>query len=498
MVTSTKLQPGTSRLAGVQLNASRKIARISRPQVCRALDPSPLVLTCPRQALHSSAGSGPHRTQLHRIFSSLQPSSLRPCAIQAPERTDALAEEVIADEKQFILQTYARPDLVFVRGEGTRLYDSNGAEYLDFAAGIAVNALGHGDSRWVAAVAEQAAKLTHTSNLFHTEPQARLARKLVESSFADRVFYANSGTEANEAAIKFARKFAKVQAGIDPYDPVAAPTAPSEIVSFTNAFHGRTMGALALTYKDQYKTPFQPVMPSTAMLPFGDLTAASQSIQKGRTAAVFVEPVQGEGGVHPAGLEFLAGLRKLCDEAGALLVYDEVQVGLGRTGKLWGHQHFGVMPDMMTLAKPLAGGLPIGAVLLTQRVADVMSPGDHGSTFAGNPLVCHAACTVFDIIAQPGFLAEVERKGELLREGLRKALAGNSHVKEVRGVGLICGVQLDQAGGAVVEAARAKGVIVITAGKGDVIRLVPPLTVFDAEIDTCCKVLGEVAGQVLK
>lgn len=347
------------------------------------------------------------------------------------------------------------------------------------------------------AVTEQAGRLTHISNLYHSVPQAALARRLVEASFADRVFFANSGTEANEAAIKFARKFAKVQAGVDPYDPVASAGAPAEIVSFTNSFHGRTMGALALTYKDQYKTPFQPVMPGAVMVPYRDLEAAASVIKKGKTAAVFVEPVQGEGGIYPAGAEFLQGLRKLCDEAGALLVYDEVQVGLGRTGRLWGHEHYGVAPDMMTLAKPLAGGLPIGAVLLTQRVADVMSPGDHGSTFAGNPLVCHAACTVFDIISQTEFLANVSRKGEALRTGLAAALADNPHVVEVRGTGLICGIQLDCPAGPVVEAARRKGVLIITAGKGDILRLVPPLTVLDSEIATCCEILRDSIREAL-
>jgi acetylornithine aminotransferase len=417
--------------------------------------------------------------------------------VAAPDAVDARAARVIADEKAYILQTYARPDIVFVRGQGTKLYDSAGKEYLDFSAGIAVNALGHGDSRWVAAVTDQAALLTHTSNLYHTEPQASLARRLVENSFADRVFYANTGTEANEAAIKFARKFAKVAAGLDPYDAATAMDCATEIVSFTNSFHGRTMGALALTYKDQYKTPFQPVMPGAVMLPYRDLDAAAATIKKGRTAAVFVEPVQGEGGIHPAGKEYLAGLRRLCDDAGALLVFDEVQVGLGRTGKLWGHENYGVAPDIMTLAKPLAGGLPIGAVLMTQRVADVMAPGDHGSTFAGNPLVCAAACTVFDIISEPSFLAEVERKGAALRAGLAAATAGNSHVKEVRGVGLICGVQLDGMGGGVVGAARDAGVLIITAGKGDVLRLVPPLTVTDEEIARCCEVVGAAIKDTL-
>lgn len=366
-----------------------------------------------------------------------------------------------------------------------------------FFAGIAVNALGHTDSRWLEAVVQQAATLSHTSNLFHTVPQVELAQRLVENSFADKAFFCNTGTEANEAAIKFARKWAKVKAGLDPYDASSVDKAPSELVSFTNSFHGRTMGALSLTYKDQYKTPFAPLVPGNKMVPYMDLEAARGVIVKGRTAAVFVEPVQGEGGCTPASKEFLQGLRQLCDEAGCLLVFDEVQCGLGRTGKLWGYQNYGVEPDMMSLAKPLAGGLPIGAVLLKQHVADVMAPGDHGSTFAGNPLVCHAACAVFDIISQPTFLQAVAAKGERLRAGLRQALEGNSHVQDVRGSGLLTGVELDVMAGPVVEWARGKGLLVVTAGKGNVLRMLPPLTVTDSEIDTCVSVLAEGIKTVL-
>jgi len=416
-------------------------------------------------------------------------------AASTTQDSGVVAENVVRDEKEYILQTYGRPDVVFVRGQGTKMYDTNGKEYLDFAAGIAVNALGHGDPRWVKAVAEQAALLTHTSNLYHTEPQTQLAKRLVENSFAEKVFYANTGTEANEAAIKFARKYAKVQAGVDPYDPAAS--APFEIVSFTNSFHGRTMGALALTYKEQYKTPFQPVMPGAVMAAYKDLDAAAKAIVPGKTAAVFIEPTQGEGGIYPAGKEFLQGLRKLCDDAGALLVYDEVQVGLGRTGKLWGHSHYGVEPDIMTLAKPLAGGLPIGAVLMKEKVAQVMSPGDHGSTFAGNPLVCHAACTVFDIINDQDFLNSVTEKGEALRQGLRDATQGNPHVKEVRGLGLICGIQLDAPAGPVVNAARDEGLLIITAGAGDIVRMVPPLTVTMDEIQSCAEIFGKVLNSVM-
>ncbi|GLC41085.1 hypothetical protein PLESTB_000944700 [Pleodorina starrii] len=411
-------------------------------------------------------------------------------AAQGPD----YAKKVIEDEAKYVLQTYARAPVVISHGKGTKMWDVEGKEYIDMAAGIAVNALGHTDSQWYAALVEQAAKLAHTSNLYHTEPGVALAKRLVENSFADKAFFCNTGTEANEGAIKFARKWARVRAGVDPYD--ADATAPYELVSFTSCFHGRTMGALALTYKEQYKTPFYPMMPGHRLAQYNDLQSARAVIEKGKTAAVFVEPVQGEGGITPSTMTFLKGLRELCDEAGALLVFDEVQCGLGRTGKLWGHQLYGVEPDMMTLAKPLAGGLPIGAVLLKQHVADVMKPGDHGSTFAGNPLVCAVACTTFDIINSPTFLTAVEQKGHRLREALKCCMGSNPHVREVRGVGLLVGVQLDMMAGPVVDAAREMGVLAITAGKGDVIRLVPPLTVTDAEIDRAAEVLGAALNKV--
>jgi acetylornithine aminotransferase len=415
--------------------------------------------------------------------------------VKAAPNATQLTEQIIADEAKYIVQTYVRPELVFTRAEGARLYDAHGKEYLDFAAGIAVNALGHGDSRWLNAVTEQAATISHASNLFHTVPQVKLAKKLVENSFADKVFFANSGTEANEAALKFARKFARVQAGGDPYDE--AQEAPYEIISFTSSFHGRTMGALALTYKKQYKTPFSPMIGGTSMVPWLDFDAIAQAVVKGKTAAIIVEPLQGEGGINSASHEYLSHLRSLCDEAGALLIFDEVQCGLGRTGKLWAHEHYGVEPDMMTLAKPLAGGLPIGAVLVKERVAAAMKPGDHGSTFAGNPLVCHAAKAVVDIISEPSFLQAVTDKGERLRSGLREALKDDPRVKEVRGKGLICGIQLDTPAGEICNKARDAGLIVITAGAGDVVRLVPPLTITNDDVDTAVSILAKVFKETL-
>ncbi|KAK9863802.1 hypothetical protein WJX84_000809 [Apatococcus fuscideae] len=325
---------------------------------------------------------------------------------------------------------------------------------------------------------------------------ARLAKRLVENTpWADRVFYSNSGTEAVEAVIKFARKYARVQAGEDPYSTES--NAATEVVCFSGAFHGRTMGALSLTAKEQYKTPFMPIMPGSVTAKYLDLESARQCIKKGKTAAVIVEPLQGEGGIHMSSQAFLEGLRELCDEAGALLIFDEIQCGLGRTGKLWAHEYFGVQPDMMTLAKPLAGGLPIGAVLLKQKIADVMAPGDHGSTFAGNPLVCAAGEAVLDVLLAPGFLQAVHDNGVALRHGLREKLGSNPHVKEVRGLGLISGIQLDVPAGPVVAAALEAGLIVITAGKGDVVRMVPPLIVTQEDVQKCVDILAEVIPQAL-
>eukprot|EP01025_Chloroclados_australasicus_P028156 TRINITY_DN2796_c0_g1_i4.p1 TRINITY_DN2796_c0_g1~~TRINITY_DN2796_c0_g1_i4.p1 ORF type:complete len:449 (-),score=64.12 TRINITY_DN2796_c0_g1_i4:222-1568(-) len=400
-----------------------------------------------------------------------------------------LRKQVIENEAKYIVGTYSRPeDLVVSSGDGCRLFDIDGSSYLDFSAGIAVNCLGHSDPIWFKSLVEQASILTHTSNLFHTIPQVELAQRLVESCFADKVFFCNTGTEANEAAIKFARKYARVQAGVDPYDATAE--APYELVSFTNCFHGRTMGALALTYKEQYKTPFLPGLPGTVEIPFLDIEAAQNAIKKGKTAAVFVEPVQGEGGVNSVTSQYLSSLRELCYETGALLVFDEVQCGLGRTGKIWAHEHFKVTPDIMTAAKPLAGGLPIGAVMVTDAVASVMKPGDHGSTYAGNPLVCHVGCTVFDAVSDPDFLDDVTRKGEVLKQQLTASLKENSHVKEIRGIGLIIGIELDMAASEIVTKCRQNKLIVITAGAGNIIRLVPPLIVSDEEITEAVQVLS--------
>ncbi|GLT74967.1 hypothetical protein SLA2020_467280 [Shorea laevis] len=346
---------------------------------------------------------------LHRRFEKGRVSACLNVDVQAVDSLKveklSTSNEVMEAEKRVLVGTYARIPVVLSSGQGCKLYDPEGREYLDCSSGIAVNALGHGDPDWVRAVTEQANVLTHVSNIYYSVPQVELAKRLVACSFADRVFFSNSGTEANEAAIKFARKFQRL---LHPDDKQLA----TEFVAFTNCFHGRTMGALALTSKVQYRSPFEPVMPGVTFLEYGNIQAAKELIQSGKIAAVFVEPLQGEGGIYSATKEFLLSLRTACDDAGSLLVFDEVQCGLGRTGYLWAHEAYGVFPDIMTLAKPLAGGLPIGAVLVTERVASAINFGEHGSTFAGGPLVCNAAITVLDKIANPSFLASVAKKGK--------------------------------------------------------------------------------------
>lgn len=386
-------------------------------------------------------------------------------------------ESIVRREAQYLLGTYERPEIVFTRGQGAHLFDDNGRRYLDLGAGIAVNALGHGDAEWVAAVCNQAGELTHLSNLYYSQPQVDLAERLVNHSFADRVFFSNSGSEANEAALKFARRWARSQHG----------ERKTRIVAFQGGFHGRTVGSLSVTARQKYRSPFEPLMPGVTFAPFNDLPAAVRAIDK-RTCAVIVEPVQGEGGVVPANPAFLEGLRRCCDENDALLIFDEVQCGLGRTGRLWAYEHFGVTPDIMTLAKPLAGGLPIGATLLMERVAAAVHVGDHGSTFAGGPLVCRAAQVVFDRIREPGFLAAVSAKGEHIRDILQ-ALPSRA-VREIRGVGLMWGIEFDRPVKPLVEAALGAGLVVLSAGE-HVIRLLPPLIITQAQIDEGLATLSE-------
>ena len=387
--------------------------------------------------------------------------------------------DFIALEEKYIVQTYVRPPVVFTHGQGAYLFDDRDRRYLDFTSGIAVTALGHSDDEWLATVTEQAGRLTHVSNLYYTVPQIELARRLAENSFADRVFFCNSGSEANETALKFARKYAQTN------HKNGDTFTKTGIVAFSNSFHGRSMGALSTTYKSKYRQPFAPLVPGVTFANFNNLESAAEAINQD-TCAVIVEPVQGEGGVNPAGPGFLQGLRALCDENNALLIFDEVQCGLGRSGSLWAYETYGVTPDMMTLAKPLAGGLPIGATLVTEAIAQVMKPGDHGSTFGGGPLVCAAANVVFDRVNQPQFLAQVRESGAYLVERLRAL--DSPQIVTVRGAGLLIGLEMSVNVAPLVTAAREQGLLVINAGE-NVLRLCPPLIVTPAEIDQAVDIL---------
>lgn len=387
--------------------------------------------------------------------------------------------EIIELEKQYILQTYLRPDFVLARGRGVWVWDGEGRQYLDAVAGIAVNALGHQHEAVVAAIEQAARGLIHVSNLYYTEPQARLARDLVEAvPFADRVFFCNSGAEAVESALKFARKYALETRG----------PGHEGIVAFTGSFHGRTFGALAVTATEKYRAPFEPLLPGVRFAPFNDVEAARAAISDD-VCAVIVEPLQGEGGVTPAEFEFLRALRRRCDEVGALLIFDEVQCGLGRTGTLCAHEPSGVRPDVMALAKPLAGGLPMGAALLTQAVADVMKPGDHASTFAGGSLVSTVARTVLAQINRPEFLAGVRARGELLSQRLDEVIAGTPLATGKRGRGLMWGIQTTIEAREIVSAAYQQGLIVAIAGP-HVVRLAPPLIISEEEIETLAQRLA--------
>ncbi len=384
---------------------------------------------------------------------------------------------IIEKESQYIVHTYNRAPFVLERGEGMVVYDSEGKRYLDFSSGIAVNALGHCDPDLVAAVQEQAAMLGHVCNLYHSRPHVELAETLCERSFADRVFFCNSGSEAVEAAIKFARKYSLTH-----YGP------GREIVAFTGGFHGRTMGSLALTAREHYQAPFRPLMPGVTIAPFNDVEAAGEIIGSD-TCAVFVEPVQGEGGIQPATPEFLHALRELCDHHGALLVFDEIQCGLGRTGKLWAYEHYGVEPDIMMLAKALGGGLPVGATLVTDAVAEVIEPGDHGSTFAAGPVACRSAQVVLDRVSDPAMLDYVTAMGKLLKKRLEEI--NSPHIKEIRGLGLMIGVEMDCEVAPIIQAAYAEGVILLNAG-ANVLRLLPAYIISEADIDEFISVLQQI------
>jgi acetylornithine/N-succinyldiaminopimelate aminotransferase len=385
-------------------------------------------------------------------------------------------ERARALEERYLMRTYKRAPVDFVRGEGALLWDADGKEYLDFLTGISVCSVGHCHPTVVEAVREQVERLIHVSNLFYTEPMARLAERLSESSLGGRVFFSNSGTEANECAIKIARKHAHGRGVSEP-----------EIVSLESDFHGRTYGALAATPGLATNEALGPMLPGFRAVPRNDATALREAVGE-RTAAVLIEPIQGEAGVFPIGEEALLAAREACDEVGALLIFDEIQTGVGRTGSLWAYEQTPVRPDLLTSAKALGGGFPIGACVTAPVAADVLEPGDHGSTFAGGPVATAAALAVLDLVDDPALLRRVRELGGYLCQKL-DALEG---VRETRGRGLMVGVGLEEGiDAAAVSADLLERGLVVNAPRSDTLRLLPPLVIDSDHVDQAVGLIGE-------
>ena len=383
------------------------------------------------------------------------------------------------------MPTYARSDLAFDRGEGVYLFDTAGRRYLDFAAGVAVNSLGHAHPHLVEALRDQAGKLWHTSNLYQIPEQERLAARLVGASFADQAFFCNSGAEAIECALKIARRFH--------YGKVAPER--FRVLTFKGAFHGRTLTTIAAGGQPKHLEGFGPIVDGFDQVEFGDLQAARQAIGP-ETAAIMVEPIQGEGGICTPPPGFLKGLRTLCDDNGLLLIFDEVQTGLGRTGRLFAHEWDGVEPDIMALAKGLGGGFPIGACLATSAAAEFMTSGTHGSTFGGNPLAMAVANAVLDVVLEDGFLDQVRRISGALNQRLSGLVAAYPGVfSEVRGTGLLIGLHCQVPNAQVIEAARAHGLLLVPAG-GNVARVLPPLIATESEVENAIAILETVCKEL--
>jgi len=394
---------------------------------------------------------------------------------------------MISSYDSLFMPTYKRTGAPFVSGKGSVLTDAAGNKFLDFGAGIAVNALGHGHPALKKAIADQGAKLIHASNLYYTDTQTALARLLVKHSFGDRVFFCNSGTEAIEAAIKFSRKWAsKISAK------------KFHVLSFEHCFHGRTYGAMSATAQAKFHAGFKPLVGGFHYAPFNDVAAAKKTLRKHSYAAIIVEPLQGEGGVNKASAAFLKFLRQWATRHKIVLVFDEIQCGMGRTGTLWNYERYGIKPDIMAIAKPIGGGLPLGAAVCREFLASAISPGDHGTTFGGNPVACRLGCETLSIVAKKSFLADVRKKGAYLAAKLETVrTAFPQTVTGIRGAGLLVGARLSIDPLPLVAACRQKGLLVIKA-ENHTLRFIPPLTVSYAEIDRAVGIFRQVLAEQAK
>lgn len=390
----------------------------------------------------------------------------------------------IEKSDKYIMKTYGRYPIVPVKGEGCRLWDADGKEYLDFLGGVAVNNLGHCHPKVVAALQKQAAELIHCSNYYQIPQQIELAELLCSHSFADKAFFCNSGAEANEAAIKLARKYSR-----DTYGPQRY-----EIITAADSFHGRTMATVSATGQEKVQRFFDPLLHGFTHVPFNDVAALEAAVTP-NTCAIMLEPIQGEGGVNVPSAGYFQAVRELCDRHGLLLIFDEVQVGMGRTGTLFAYEHFGVTPDIMTLAKALAGGAPIGTMLAKDTFAAAFVPGTHGSTFGGNPLVCAAAIATIRTILEDGLLNRCEEIGEYLTGELEGLARKHSCIKEVRGVGLMIGMSLTIPGAEIVKKGHERGIL-LNVTHDTVLRFVPPLVVTKQEINAMIVILDEILSEL--
>lgn len=377
------------------------------------------------------------------------------------------------------MNTYGRFNVIFEYGKGTRIYDNSGKEYLDFVSGVAVNCLGHSHPAVVSAIKKQSEKLMQISNYYWNTPAIELSELIAKYSSHKGVFFCNSGTEAIEAAIKIARKYGRINGGSN----------KNVIIHMDNSFHGRTMGALTITGQEKYQKDFTPLIGGVKSVKFNDINALKAAIDE-NVCAVIIEPVQGEGGINPVSKEYIKEVKKLCDDNKMLLIFDEVQCGIGRLGTLFAYEKFGVIPDVVCMAKGLGGGFPIGAVMASEK-ADVLTPGDHGSTFGGNPLACAVSLAVLHELIDGKIISEVDKKGEYIKKKLEGLKAKYSNIKEIKGMGLLVGIAINSDPKSFITKCFDKGLLVITAGK-DVIRLLPPLNVSCDDIDSAINIIEEV------